>query len=120
LVVQRAGILAAPDTLMLLPIDARCLGEISGGNARTAGTRLGLQLGVAVTEGLRYLPSYRAAVPGMRSGAREAFEKRHRPVIGPLLDKVVPYLPAGKIRDFGAGLAAGATEAPGWTYFIGR
>lgn len=94
-------------------IDLAQLTAVTGGNSLSdAGHAFGFGAGVAVTAGLALVPGWNQQVPGAPAG----FEKRHESVVGPKVAAYSARQPAGAWRDFTAGVGAGATEAPGWSF----
>jgi hypothetical protein len=107
--------LASPlhgDRQVLSSIDDHLLCVVVGGDVGTVGRWLGLKLGTAVTRALWFSPKYRAQVEGMPLG----FQERNKPLVGPWLAEKVPSWPE-QLQGFGRGLAGGATDAPGWSYY---
>jgi hypothetical protein len=93
------------------------------------GDALGMGLGVAVTEALRLVPSWNTPVlgangqpaqqiPGATRIGNNDILKRNEEVVGPQIAALVAKVPAGALHDLLAGVAAGATAAPGTTYRI--
>lgn len=91
------------------------------------GERLGLGLGVIVTEALSLLPKWNkpvldgtgkpvASIPGAERVGNHDLLARHQEVVGPKVTALVDKMPAGAIHDLLAGFGKGATEAPGASY----
>jgi hypothetical protein len=98
---------------MLKAIDQEQLVEVTGGGAvRAVGYGTGFGLGVAVTAGLGLVPSLRTQVPGKPAG----FQRRHEAVFGPKVTDFSNRLSPGPGKEFVAGMGAGGTDAPGWTF----
>jgi len=98
---------------MLKAIEHERLVEVTGASAlRATGRGVGFGLGVAVTAGLELVPSWRQQVPGRPPG----FQKRHEAVVGPKITAFSNRLSPGPGREFTAGVGAGATDAPGWSF----
>ena len=103
-------------TAMFEQIDREQLHEIQGGNGmQRFGENVGFGAGVAVTAALRYVPGWNTQVPGQAPG----FQRRHEAVVGPQISSYSDRQPAGAWRDFTAGVGAGATAAPGWSFANG-
>ena len=104
---------AAIDTEMLQTIDLEQLDGVQGGGAlQRFGENVGFGAGVAVTGALALVPGWNQQVPGRPPG----FQRRHEAVVGPQIARYADRQPAGAWRDFTAGVGAGATAAPGWSY----
>lgn len=91
------------------------------------GKRLGLGLGVIVTEALALVPKWNkpildesgkpaASIPGAERRGNHDLLARHRQVVGPKVTALVEKMPEGAIRDLLEGFGQGATEAPGASY----
>ena len=91
------------------------------------GEKLGLALGVIVTEALAVLPKWNkpvldgqgkpvASIPGATRVGNHDLLTRHQEVVGPKVNALVEKMPAGAIHDLLAGFGKGATEAPGASY----
>ncbi len=95
--------------------------------AEQAGEKLGVGLGVIVTEALALVPSWNQpvlddkgqpvqSVPGAERIGDHDIKKRHEEVVGPKVTALVDQIPPGAIHDFVAGFGAGATAGPGDSY----
>ncbi len=95
--------------------------------AEQAGEKLGVGLGVIVTEALAAVPNWNqpvlddkgqpvASVHGAERIGDHDILKRHEEVVGPKVAALVDKIPPGAIHDFVAGFGAGATAAPGDSY----
>src|SRR4051812_4721431 len=95
-------------------IDNQALESVHGGGAASSiGHAVGFGGGVAVTAGLALVPGWNKQVPGQPPG----FQERHNAVAGPWISRFAAKLPDGSpIQNFTAGMGAGATEAPGWSF----
>ena len=91
------------------------------------GEKLGMGLGVIVTEALALLPSANkplldkqgkpvASIPGAERIGNHDILTRHQEVIGPKVTALVEKMPAGALHDLLEGLGKGATAAPGESY----
>ena len=91
------------------------------------GEKLGMGLGVIVTEALALVPSWNkplldkqgqpvASVPGAQRIGNHDLLKRHQEVVGPQVTALVEKMPAGVLHDLLEGLGKGATAAPGESY----
>ncbi len=91
------------------------------------GKAVGLGLGIAVTEGLRWVPGWDKpvldgagkpvdAVKGATRDGGYAIRKRHEEVVGPQIAAKAETIKAGPLHDLLAGMGEGATEAPGASY----
>jgi hypothetical protein len=91
------------------------------------GEKLGMGLGVIVTEALALVPSWNqpvldkqgkpvASVAGAQRIGNHDLLKRHQEVVGPQVTALVEKLPAGTLHDLLEGLGKGATAAPGASY----
>jgi hypothetical protein len=99
-------------TNRLQTLDGDQLTVVGGGFLREAGATVGFGAGVAVTGALGFVPKWNAQVPGQPSG----FQKRHEAVVGPKVTDYSNGLSTGPWKEFTAGVGAGATVAPGWSY----
>jgi hypothetical protein len=99
----------------------------SGSLARRIGDRIGLELGVAVTRVLKWVPGWndvlvdeqgqeRQSIEGAERVGAHPLRKRHTQVVGPQISAWVQKLSPGRVREFLAGIGDGATRAPGETY----
>ncbi|HEY4223668.1 MAG TPA: hypothetical protein VGO62_20065, partial [Myxococcota bacterium] len=93
------------------------------------GDALGMALGVVVTEALALVPSWNTrvldqngkpatSVPGADRIGDHDILKRHQEVVGPQIEALVEKMAPGAVHDLLAGLARGATAAPGTSYRI--
>lgn len=91
------------------------------------GEKLGLALGVIVTEVLALSPKWNkpvldtqgkpvASIPGAQKIGQHEILTRHQEVVGPRVTALVEKMAAGAIHDLLAGFGKGATEAPGASY----
>lgn len=91
------------------------------------GERLGLALGVIVTEALALAPKWNkpvldaqgrpaASIPGAERIGQHELLTRHQEVVGPKVTALVEKMAPGAIHDLLAGFGKGATEAPGASY----
>lgn len=91
------------------------------------GEKLGLGLGVIVTEALALAPKWNkpvldaqgkpvASVPGAERIGQHEILARHQEVVGPKVTALVEKLAPGAIHDLLAGFGKGATAAPGASY----
>jgi hypothetical protein len=91
------------------------------------GEKLGMGLGVIVTEALALVPSWNtpvldkqgkpaASVPGAQRIGNHDLLKRHQEAVGPQVTALVEKMPAGALHDLLEGLGKGATAAPGASY----
>lgn len=91
------------------------------------GEKLGLGLGVIVTEALALAPKWNkpvldaqgkpvASVPGAERIGQHEILARHQEVVGPKVTALVEKMAPGAIHDLLAGFGKGATAAPGASY----
>ncbi len=91
------------------------------------GEKLGLALGVIVTEALALSPKWNkpvldaqgkpvASIPGAEKIGQHEILTRHQEVVGPQVTALVEKMKPGVIHDLLAGFGKGATEAPGASY----
>ena len=91
------------------------------------GEKLGMGLGVIVTEALALVPSWNkpvldakgkpvASVEGAERVGNHNILKRHEEVVGPKVKALVEKLAPGAIHDLLEGLGKGASAAPGTSY----
>lgn len=91
------------------------------------GEKLGLGLGVIVTEALALAPKWNkpvldaqgkpvTSIPGAERVGQHEILTRHQEVVGPKVTALVEKMRPGAIHDLLAGIGKGATEAPGASY----
>lgn len=91
------------------------------------GEKLGLALGVVVTEALALSPKWNkpvldakgqpvASIPGAERIGQHELLTRHQEVVGPKVTALVEKMAPGAIHDLLAGFGKGATTAPGASY----
>jgi len=95
-------------------LDAHALAQVHGGGplARWSGAAFGFGAGVAVTGALALVPGWNDQVANRPPG----FQRRHESVVGPQVTSFANGISAGPLRDFVAGVGAGATAAPQWSF----
>ena len=91
------------------------------------GERVGMALGIIVTEALALLPRANKPlldaqgkpvkhIPGADRMGQHDILNRHQEVVGPKITALVKKLPAGVVHDLFEGIGIGATSAPGTSY----